>query len=134
MKKQLIILILCFSSFCYSQNEEKKGGNNILISNEETCEKGSEKANEDFSKGIFNSFSYGWAADTNPKDSEKFSEYYKEYVRKKYSINIEHKGCVISDCSECYSKTMDKLILDKFGKDVFKNARKEALALFAKRQ
>lgn len=134
MKKELIILILCFSSFCYSQNEEKKADNKTLITIELTCEKGLEEANTDFAKGIYNSYSYGWAAEIDSEDAKGFYEFYKEYVRKKYSINIEHKGCIKSDYSECYSKTMNELIFKKFSKNVFENAKKEALVLFEQKQ
>lgn len=134
MKKALIIGILYFSSFCYSQTESRKTVNDTLIWTETTCEKGTEKANEDFEKGIYNKYFYGLMAEITPKAEEGFSDFYKEYVRKKYLINIESKGCIVSDYSECYTDVMDKLILVKFGKDVFKNARKEALKLFAQRQ
>ena len=99
-----------------------------------TCEKGSEKAESEFKTGIYNSYFYGINAEIYPKTQEGFNEFYIEYVRKKYSINIQHMGCVVTDYSECYSQTMDKLIYNKFGSKIFEKARKKALKLFAKKQ
>ncbi|MNL53359.1 hypothetical protein D3C87_1766000 [compost metagenome] len=65
---------------------------------------------------------------------EGFNKFYKEYLYKKYSINIENKGCVITDYSKCYSETMKKLISQKFGSDIYSKSRKEALVLFSKKE
>ena len=52
--------------------------------------------------------------------------------RVKYRIDTKNAGCVITEYSECYSKTMNDLVLDKFGKDIFEKSRKEAEKLFKK--
>ena len=130
MKKELIVVILCFSSFCYSQTESRKAVNDTLVWTNMTCEKGSEEAEIDFEKGTYNSYFYGINAEIYPKAEEGFNEFYIEYVRKKYSISIEHRGCIVTDYSECYSKAMNKLIYKKFGINIFEKARKKALKLF----
>lgn len=132
MGKYALIGILFCSSFCFSQTENRKVAKDSLIWIDLTCEKGSKEAETDFKKGIYNKYYYGLFAEIAPNADEGFNEFYKEYVRKEYSINIESKGCIVSDYSGCYSNIINKLILEKFGKNVFKKARKEALILFTK--
>ena len=50
--------------------------------------------------------------------------------KNKYGIDTKNAGCVISEYSQCYSKTMNDLVLDKFGKDIFEKSSKEAEELF----
>lgn len=135
MKKY--ILILFFTSFCYCQSEQDKidkaaadrasgSGDN------RTCQQGLQEAENDFSKGIYNSYSYGFAVER--KGDNGFNSFYKEYLREKYLINIQNKGCVSSEYSKCYSTAMKKLIFEKFGSDIYSKSRNEAIELFSKKE
>ena len=81
-----------------------------------------------FKNGIYNCYSYGLIIDINPE----LSSYIQNYRKTKYRIDTKNAGCVITEYSECYSKTMNDLVLDKFGKDIFEKSRKEAEKLFKK--
>ncbi len=139
MGKYIVIGILCFSSFCYSQTEDNKAGKaaadaEMSIGEGFTCEKGLKDAENDFNKGIYNSYSYGFAVEREEKEGKGFNEFYKKYISEKYLINIEHKGCVTTEYSKCYSKVMEKLIYKKFGSDVYSKSRIEAVELFSKKE
>lgn len=98
------------------------------------CESGLKEAKQDIEKGIYNSYSYGLLITLHPRKVEEgFDEFYKNYMREKYSINIQHRGCVVTDRSSCYSQTMNQFIDEKFGSDIFKRGRKEAFRLFKKK-
>ena len=108
--------------------------NDSIFWGETTCEKGIEIAERDFENGIYNVYSYGLLVSITPKGERiGFDDFYKNYMLKKYSINLEHKGCVITDYSECYHDTMEKLLLNKFGSDIFITSRKNAKKMFNKK-
>lgn len=133
MKNLLTITFFLISIISHSQerNTEK---DSLVWRKSKTCQDGYEEAKKDFNNGIYNSYSYGLLISLAPKKSEVgFDEFYEDYLRKKYSINLEHRGCVVTEYSNCYSETMDKLINEKFGADIFKRARKEAKKLFKKK-
>ncbi|MGH1385637.1 hypothetical protein [Kordia sp.] len=92
-----------------------------------SCENGTKEAKADFKKGKYNCYSYGMII---YKDYE-FYKFFEQYLKKTYKINTDNKGCVVSDYSECYSKTMTALVKEKFGKDIFTRAKKEAKKLYA---
>ena len=127
MKILSIIGFLLFAIPALSQQKEKDS----LIWVERTCEKGLKTAKKDFAIGKYNSYSYGLLVTIEPKGLKAgFDDFYKKYMMEKYSINIENRGCVINDESSCYSDEMEKLITQKFGKNIFKRGRKEAMKLF----
>ncbi|MDQ8011599.1 MAG: hypothetical protein REI96_04065 [Flavobacterium nitrogenifigens] len=126
--KKLFCLLLTFTlGFIYSQ-EKNKTEKDSIVWVKMTCEKGIDQAKVDAEKGIYKCLSYGLIFDQNPK----LNKFVKEYREKKYGIVIGNGGCVTSDYSECYSKTMKKIILEKFGADIFEKSRKEAEELYAK--
>jgi len=114
--------------FIYSQ-EKNKPEKDSIVWVKMTCEKGTDEAKVDAEKGIYKCLSYGLVFDKNPK----LNKFVKEYREKKYGIVVGNGGCVTSDYSECYSKTMKKIILEKFGADVFEKSRKEAEELYVKK-
>ncbi len=126
--KKLFCLLLTFTlGFIYSQ-EKNKTEKDSIVWVKMTCEKGTNEAKVDAEKGIYKCLSYGLIFDKNPK----LNKFVKEYREKKYGILVGNGGCVTSDYSECYSKTMKKIILEKFGADIFERSRKEAEELYAK--
>lgn len=138
MRKYIVIGMLCLSSFCYSQTEDMKAAKaaadaEMGMGEGFTCEKGLKDAESDFNNGKYNSYSYGFAVERKEKEGEGFNEFYKKYIREKYLINIEHKGCVTTEYSKCYSKVMEKLIYKKFGSDIYSKSRIEAVELFSKK-
>lgn len=60
----------------------------------------------------------------------KLSSYISKYRKTKYGIDTRNAGCVITEYSECYSRTMNDLVLKKFGNDIFEKSRREAEVLF----
>jgi hypothetical protein len=130
MKILAVIGFLLCTISALSQQKEKDS----LIWVERTCETGLKAAKEDFAIGIYNSYSYGLLITIEPKGSKVgFDDFYKKYMKEKYAINIEHRGCVINDDSFCYSEEMEKLIAQKFGKNIFKRGKKEARKLFSRK-
>ncbi len=126
MKKLFCVLLTFTLGFIYSQ-EKNKTEKDSIVWVKMTCEKGTDQAKVDAEKGIYKCLSYGLIFDKNPK----LNKFVKEYREKKYGIVIGNGGCVTSDYSECYSKTMKKIILEKFGADIFEKSRKEAEGLYA---
>ena len=120
-----LITLLCITICGIANSQEKK-----LVWTHQTCEKGTEKAKTDFSNGNYNCYSYGLVIQSNPD----FSAYYDNYLKTKYGINIENKGCVITDFSRCYSETMEKLVYEKFGSDIFEKSLKEAKKIYNKKK
>ena len=127
MKKIFCLLLTFTLGFIYSQ-EKNKTEKDSIVWVKMTCEKGTDEAKVDAEKGIFKCLWYGLVFDKNPK----LNKFVKEYREKKYGIVVGNGGCVTSDYSECYSKTMKKIILEKFGADIFEKSRKEAEELYAK--
>jgi len=93
---------------------------------DDTCEEAIERANKDFEKGNIKSISYGLII---APDFE-FEDFYDKYLFDKYRITSIDGGCVVTESSECYSSRMDALIKQKYGKNIFKKARKEAEKLY----
>ncbi|VXB68842.1 conserved exported hypothetical protein [Flavobacterium sp. 9AF] len=127
MRKIIYILFLLSISFVFSQNENFNKSDSIVW-RKVTCENGTEQAKNDFKNGIYNCFSYGLIFESNPE----LSLYIKNYIKNKYGINTKNVSCVITEFSQCYSKTMNDLVLYKFGKDIFKKYKKEAEDLYYK--
>lgn len=91
-----------------------------------SCEAGITQANNDIAKNHYELLSYGLIMRTN----QEFHDFYVEYVRETYGVKMGDGGCVISDKIICYSETMENAILEKFGKDFFERAHKEAASKF----
>lgn len=127
MKKIIYILFLLSISFVFSQNENFNKSDSIVW-RKVTCENGTEQAKNDFKNGIYNCFSYGLIFESNPE----LSFYIRDYIKNKYGIHTKNVSCVITEFSQCYSKTMNDLILNKFGKDIFEKSKKEAEDLYYK--
>ncbi|MFN3967930.1 hypothetical protein [Flavobacterium sp.] len=115
----LFFVLLCEISF----SQEKK-----LVWTERTCESGIEKAIKHSKQGYYFSESFGLAKETDLV----FISFYKEYLETKYNIISINGGCIMDDNRECYSDKMDKLIIEKFGADIFKKSLKEAEKLYGK--
>ncbi len=130
MKLFLTSIFLISFGFVFSQEEkktEKKNSEELtyVILN---CEEGTKAAKSHFENEKFNSYSYGLPFDSEPK----FTDFYEEYMKTKYKIEVRNRGCVVTEYSECYSKTMRELLLKKFGNDFFQKVVKEARELFDK--
>ena len=113
----LIFLI----TFSYANSQEKK-----LVWTSKTCENGIEKAKDDFEKENYFCYSYGLVIETDPE----FSRFYDEYIFSKDRIVSKNAGCVVTNYSKCYSETMEKLVFEKFGSDIFEKTLKEAKELY----
>ena len=127
MKKFIYISFLLIFGEAFSQNENSNKSDSIVW-RKVTCEGGTEQAKIDFKNGIFNCFSYGLIFEKNPE----LSAYIRNYTKNKYGIDTKNAGCVITEYSKCYSKTMKELVLKKFGNDIFEKSRKEAEELYKK--
>jgi hypothetical protein len=127
MKNIIYISFFLIFGLSFSQNENPKKSDSIVW-RKVTCESGTEQAKLDFNNGIYNCFSYGLILERN----SELSSYIRNYTKNKYGINTKNAGCVITEYSQCYSKTMDDLVLEKFGNDIFEKSRKEAEELYYK--
>ncbi|NNT72145.1 hypothetical protein HKT18_07965 [Flavobacterium sp. IMCC34852] len=85
-----------------------------------------EKAAKDFSQGYYYCESFGLKAEF---DTE-FTKFYDNYIKTKYGIIYGNGGCIVDDFRKCYSEKMENLIVEKFGKDIFERALKEAKDLY----
>lgn len=134
MKIQLLVAFTFLSFGCLSQSaQDLNVTTSELVWSDQSCEKGAEAARADFANGHYNSYSYGFTATIPTSRDDGFEVFYKEYMRKTYSIDMEHRGCIVSEYSDCYSQTMEKMIKGKFGTTIFEKGRQEATRLFYKR-
>lgn len=98
----------------------------------ENCEKGSELAIKDAKNKIYKLYAFG--APIIPMAVEyRFESCYKDLLKTKYGISTEHHGCIVSTEMECYRSKMEELIKIEFGETIFDQTRKEARALFKKK-
>ena len=65
-------------------------------------------------------------------ETNRFNKYYNNYLLEKYNIEVIHGGCMINMHDKCFSDRIKEVLLKKYGKDFFKNTRKEAKKLFDK--
>lgn len=93
---------------------------------DESCEAGIAEAKQDIENSKYKLLSYGLILH---KDFE-FHKFYVRYVAEKYGVILGDGGCVVSEKTICYSETMEKAILEKFGQDFFKRAESEALEVY----
>lgn len=129
MKNILIFIFFIVPSFVQAQKK-------VIVYDSislKTCKDGIEKATSDFNNNIYNSYSFGLTVEIIKKEEEGFSDFYRKYLMENYSINIENRGCVVTPFFKCYSETSDKLILQKFGNNIFIRTRKEARKLFSRK-
>ena len=127
---KLLLTIGFLSSFLFGFSQENQTVSDSIFWGETTCKKGVEIAKKDFKNGEYNAYSHGLTVTITSKSEIGFDDFYKDYMQKKYSINLEHRGCVVTDYSDCYSDTMKKLIFEKFGDDIFERSRREAKKIF----
>ncbi len=119
-----ISITLFFVLLCgISHSQEKK-----LVWTERTCEGGIEKAIKHSNQGYYFSESFGFAKETDLV----FISFYGEYLKTKYNIISIDGGCIMDDYRKCYSEKIDKLIIEKFGADIFEKSLKEAEKLYGK--
>ncbi|WP_460218201.1 FEKKY domain-containing protein [Psychroserpens sp. MEBiC05023] len=119
--KQLLLTILLLISFSLNAQEIKVVEVNL-------CETGTEKAVADFSKGIYKIYSFGWA----PQPANDFEVFSNNYLLEKYNIQVVSMGCVIMPSDDCYNKKMNALLLNKYGDNLFEQAKKDARIQFEK--
>lgn len=121
----LFILLLTFT-YAQSTDDDKEV---IHISN---CDDGNKQALKDFKAGTYEVITFGMAI-KNSKTLD-FDNFYSSYMKSKYGITFRNGGCVIRPDSECYANTMKKLILEKFGIDIFEKSKAEAQRLYENAQ
>lgn len=133
--RKFLYFIFFFPLICFAQKLEIKTNTDFIsidpkvIYTERNCEKGNEKAKLDFENEVYNFFTYGLTISLN-ENEKKINEKVHKYLKDKYSINYEHKGCVVFEDEKCYMETMNKLIDNKFGKNYFENKLEEARKKF----
>ncbi len=133
---KIVTLIFLLPIFCFAQKPEIKIDTNFisidqkLIYTERNCDKGNETAISDFEKGIYNYFTYGFTVSLNEED-KNLNDKVRKYLKDKYSINYQHRGCVIFEDEKCYMKKMNQLIEKKFGKNYFEIKLEEARKKYA---
>lgn len=126
MKRTIILLLsFCWVLLSHSQQTPSRPG-------PPSCEEGIKRAKADANNGKYISYSYGLIARST--EEWRFHEFYAKYMKQRYGILLEEGGCVITTESECYSRTMHKLIKAKFGADIFEISRADARALYLKQE
>ena len=120
----LTLILVLFFTIGYAQSEK----NDTIIHKKEialkTCKNGIEHARIDFENGKYNTFSNSlrWLS----KEDWGFQNFYREYMKSEYGIHIKVSSCIVTNESICYSNTMQKMILKKFGDDIFEKSRVKA--------
>ena len=113
MKKTITILFIIISSFCFSQSKEY-----------ESCIGAKALAQQDFNNDLYYCKNIDYVDFISVDDS--FESFFANLIYSKYSIIIDHFSSKISEEDYCYSNTMDSLIYNKFGKNIYKTVRYEA--------
>jgi len=90
------------------------------LSKEQASKKARAMAENDFAHGVYRVWVYGLRRDESPDE---------KYLRKKYGVTVTPiAGCVVSDgilgAADGYNSTMESLLKQKFGRDIFKEAEK----------
>lgn len=62
----------------------------------------------------------------------KFERFYKIYLNSKFNIKTRSTGCVVTQEIVCYSKTMDSLINNKYGKNFYLKLRDSLKNIYPK--
>ena len=122
----VLMLALCIGNANAQEKKTDKEGVK-WIRMDTSCETGTKEAKADFKNGKYNCYSYGMVFYSD----YKFSKFFEHYLKKTYKINTDNKGCVITERSKCYSKTMTALVKEQFGNDIFIRTKKEAEKLYA---
>lgn len=91
-----------------------------------SCEDGINKATKDAAKGKYEVLSYGLPF----YDDWDFQWFYEKYILKKYGIIIGNGGCVVYEETDCYADRMREIVYEKFGYNIFDQARNEAMILW----
>ena len=90
---------------------------------------GKKAAQRDIERGIIKLLIFG------PKRySNKFVQFYSDYLKKEYNILLEIWGCEYTLKDECYSNTMVEYITGKYSPDFLKRVEALCLAEYEKRQ
>jgi hypothetical protein len=90
------------------------------LSKEDAWKKARVMAQSDFAHGVYRVFVYGLRPVKNP---------YDDYLKEKYGeIVTPIAGCIVSGgilgAADGYNSTMEPLLKQKFGHDIFKEAKK----------
>ena len=130
MKTFICILLTLTFGFTYAQKKNKSRKNEYFYE-KMTCQEGINEAKKDAQKKIYTCLSYGYPSRDTNWELEKFVD---EYRKKKYGIITGMGGCMVSDYTRCYARTIEKIVLKKFGKDIFEKSWKEAEKLYPKKE
>jgi len=96
------------------------------VSEFKTCEEADKQAKQDFDDNKI--WSMTGALDYFETDYPRdFIQLYETYFYAKYNIKffMPSEDCIASPEQYCYVKTIDKIILKKFGKDFFEKEKRE---------
>ncbi len=132
---RIISLFLFLSQCCISQEMKLNVDTTYInfdtqnLSFGKSCEDGTKSATADFNKGIYNYFSYGWSHAISTADKKRYKKICS-YLKSKYALNYEYKGCILDDESDCYSKTMIRMIEEKFGDGFIDRKLEEAKKIY----
>lgn len=122
MKSILLFCIFLIVTSVSAQETEEINFEETDIS----CESGIKEAERDINDGMYKLLTYGMVM---YKDFE-FRKFHIEYVKEKYGVILGDGGCVVSEKTICYTETMEKAIIEKFGQDFFSRAESEALKAY----
>ncbi len=120
-------LLLVFSS-AFSQTDLTKIEADSL--HFPSCEDGRDLAKADIGKGIFKVYTFGFTIQS--KSKEDFDAFYSSFMKRKYNVEFQHRGCVVFPDRKCYSEEVKIFLNQKYGADFFERSRAEAEVLFAK--
>ena len=133
MKKHILFLIILtfyYSIFSQEDPQYTHYMYNMTIEmpfDSISCEKAKMRAVEDFKNGKYNSNANWLSAIRN----RKFHKFYSDFIKNKYNITF-NKSSDLGSFSNCYPNKMRKLILRKFGNNIFIKSRNEAIEEYKK--
>ncbi len=121
MRKFLLFLFLI--TFCATQAQEIQ-----YVKLDFSCDAGIKEAETDIENGILKVLSYGLIMWKEPE----FRDFYVNFVKENYNVILGNGGCIVSEKSDCYTETMRKAVLGKYGEDFFEKSHQEAKSLYEK--
>ena len=125
--RHLFVFLLLSTTITFAQKPKKTQiANRELWKKREmtNCKTGTQRAQADFSKGIYILQTLGQVVD---KD---FHPFFIKTAKEKYGITLTASPCVVYSEPKCYNQIMREKVLAKFGNDIEAKIKAEALLEF----
>jgi hypothetical protein len=124
--KKFLLPLLAFSFLACASSAEK-GESKSTDQKTDKCAEYHAKAERDFEKGVYTVTQYGMM-----KADDGEYEFYTNFMKENYNVDVGNPGCEVEEDVECYSTKIEELLKEKHGNDFFTRTRTEATNAFSK--